>query len=180
MKRKLMTVCVIVMLLALVSTGTLAYYTTYATSENIIAADGVDAVIYSVTDSGEIAQEAVICLPGGSVSRMVYVENAGNQPFYIRMSVEKYVLDTRESAENCLNLDLNTEKWILQDGYYYYTEALQPGQRTVPLFTRVEMDGFAVGNALEGKTLVLEVTGYAVQSRNNGDTVWVAAGWPMP
>ena len=74
-------------------------------------------------------------------------------------------------------IDINTEDWTYQDGYYYYNEVLAPEAETKPLFTEVVIDGKSVDNKYIGATFVLDVDGSIVQSENNADTVLEAVGW---
>ena len=77
-------------------------------------------------------------------------------------------------------MDLNTAYWTLrEDGYLYYTEILEPGEMSQPVFTQVEIVGDYVDQNYLGKTLMLTVTAHAVQSENNpADNPWEASGWP--
>ena len=75
-----------------------------------------------------------------------------------------------------ISLDLNTECWIEQGGFYYYFRALQPGEKTEPLFTKVT---FApeMGNEYMNATVEIAVQAQAVQSDNNGYDPLFALGW---
>ena len=178
MKRRILILCLIAALLSVLSAGSLAYRQTYAIAENVITAGNVRAALHSKTADGTDAPEGVLCMPGSSHSQIVTVENVGSQPFFLRMEIKKYVKDSQLSAEGCILLDLNTQDWISQDGYYYYKEALPPGETTQPLFTRVDIDGKQVDNDYLGKTLMLDVSVQAVQCHNNSATALEAAGWP--
>ena len=93
-----------------------------------------------------------------------------------------YGIDSRQlPAEECFRLNIDTLNWPYHDGWYYYTETLQPGQTTPCLFSMVEIVGEQVDNRYLGKTLSLTVDAQAVQSENNPLTdgfVYTAAGWP--
>ena len=68
---------------------------------------------------------------------------------------------------------------MAEDGWIYYTEVLQPGEFSAPVFTEVEIVGAAVDKSYIGKTLTLTVSAQAVQSENNpADFPWEATGWP--
>ena len=181
MKRKLILLFAIAALISILSTGTLAYHVVYGTAENVITTGNVDLVLHNRNaDGSTVSDKGVLCLPGSVVDRVVTVENAGEQPFYVRISLRKYVENSTLPAQDCLNIAVDTVNWTLRDGYYYYHEALQPGMTTSPLFTEVEIDAVNVDNAYLGKTLMLDVSAYAVQSRNNGESVMDAVGWPGP
>jgi len=108
----------------------------------------------------------------------VTAENTGDHPMYLRLSVSKYVQDSTLPAGDCLNLDIDSVNWQYKDGYYYYLKALAPGETSTPLFTQVEIDGENVDNQYLGKTLMLDVCAYGVQSENNAEDVMSAVGWP--
>lgn len=178
MKRRIVTLSIVIIILAILSFGTLSYRVTYKTSENVITAGDVNAVIHNQMSDGTPAETTVVCMPGQVIDRIVTVENKGSQPFYVRIELKKYVENSDMSAAQCFNMNFNEQDWVYQDGYFYYLTALQPGKTTEPLFTQVEVDGKNVDNAYLGKVLKLDVSAYAVQSQNNGQTVWDAMGWP--
>lgn len=64
-----------------------------------------------------------------------------------------------------------------KDGYYYYKEALKPGEVTAPIFTAVTFKP-EMGNEYQNATATVDVSAQAVQTANNGDTVMDAKGWP--
>ena len=76
-------------------------------------------------------------------------------------------------------MNIDTQNWTYQDGFYYFNRILQPGEQTPALFTQVEIVGSRVDQSHSGSTLSLTVNAYAVQSENNpADFPWEAAGWP--
>ena len=85
-------------------------------------------------------------------------------------------------AEECFKLNINTENWILKDGWYYYSQILQPGGVTPEVFSHVEIVGNQVNNNYLGKVLSLTVRAQAVQSENNPPAVdndlSTVSGWP--
>ena len=79
-----------------------------------------------------------------------------------------------------VELNLNQNDWKLgQDGYYYYNQALKPGEVTKPIFTAVTFNA-NMGNEYQKATASVDVSAQAVQTANNGSTVLEAAGWPTP
>jgi len=180
MKRKIIIIFVIAALLSILSTGTLAYHVVYGTAQNVITTGNVDVMIHNRNADGSAVTGGVHCLPGSVIGRVVTVENIGDQPIYVRIALRKYVENSDLPAEDCLNITVDTVNWIQDGGYYYYKEALSPGHITPPLFTEVEIDGKNVDNEYLGKTLMLDVSAYAVQSKNNAGYVLDAIGWPMP
>jgi hypothetical protein len=109
------------------------------------------------------------------------VKNTGRKGAWIRISVES-AIRLAEGVTGFVDLSLiefniDTTHWILQDGYYYYTEILQAGATTEPLFTEVSFAS-DMSNMYQKSKATVKVTAHATQSANNGETVFEAAGWP--
>ena len=181
-KLKLMTIAVAVILLTLLAQGTMAYFQMIGRSTNVVTSGAVRLLIHEFTKEGNpFPEDGVRIDPGDVVSKEVFVESDCAHPFYLRMKVEFGVDDEMLSAENCFLLDIDTAHWELHDGWYYYTEVVEPGESTAKLFTEVEISATEVDNRYLGKTLTLTVVAQAVQSENNPLTdgaVHTAAGWP--
>ena len=79
-----------------------------------------------------------------------------------------------------MKMDIDTENWTYQDGFYYFNQVLQPGETTPALFNQVQIVGSKVNQTHIGSLLQLTVNAYAVQSENNpAEHPWDAAGWPV-
>lgn len=180
MKSKIMFLSLCMALLSLFSAATLAYRTVYGTAENVIVAGNISLLLHIVDENGNDTDgKAVPCLPGRSFNRTLTVENAGAEPLYARLAVEKYVLqDSSLPADNCIILNVDDTAWTYSGGYYYYNKELQPGEISSPLFTTVDISGPAVDNRYLGKDLMLDVDAFAVQSKNNAADALSAMGWP--
>lgn len=179
MKRKLLCIFGIAALIALLAAGSYANFTARGTAENVITAGDVKLeLIEKTADGTDFPSEGVEILPGQTVSKIVTVKNVGGNPFYLRVKLTKRVEDAQLSAVDCLHMDINETDWEYRDGFYYYKSALAPDAVTTPLFSEVQIDVNNVDNRYLGKNLMLDVAVYAVQSANNGATVWDAVGWP--
>ena len=173
MKKKwiALTACLAIFL-SLHSGKSLAYYTTDVVASNIITSGSVAVKIHeSDVGSWQI-------LPGDTVDKSVCFENIGTAPLYLRVQLVKSVENSMLSAEACIDIDLNDKYWTFHNGYYYYNYVLNPGEITGDLFTQIYFDGKLIDNTYIGKALTVDITVFAVQSDNNGDTVWDAVGWP--
>ena len=165
------------------SQGTLAYYTTVGKATNVVTSGDIQFMIHETTDQGtEFPKEGVYILPGDVVSKKVTIESDCTHPFYLRVKLV-YGIDEEElSSEDCFKLNINEEYWKLhEDGWYYYTGIVQPGETTPQVFSHVEIVGSKVDNSYIGKTLTLTVKAQAVQSENNpltGTDTFTASGWP--
>ena len=179
MKRILAYLAAVIAVISLLAGGTLSYRTIEIRTTNLVTTGSVALTIHEKTDTGaEFSGGGITVMPGQVISRITTVENSGTVPVYLRVKLTKQVNDSTLSAENCLDMDINTADWTYQDGYYYYNTALPAGVFTAPLFTTITVDGFAVDNRYLGKVLSLDISADSVQSRHNGATVWDAIGWP--
>jgi len=100
---------------------------------------------------------------------------------WVRVSVDTAISLAEDAAgeadASLVTIDYNTEAWTLADGWYYYNEALAPGQSTAPLFTAVSFSA-EMDNMYQRSTVTVDVLTQAVQTANNGQTVAEAQGWP--
>lgn len=181
-KLRFLAIGLAAILVCLLSQPALAFYTTVGTATNVVTSGGVTLQINEMTGQGNpYPTDGVYVMPGDIVSKIVTVENICNHPFYLRVKLIYGANDAELSAEECLELNINTQSWTYKDGWYYYTGILQPGEETPEVFSQVKIVGNMVQNDDIGKTLQLTVRAQAVQSENNpilnGD-VTTAAGWP--
>ena len=181
-KLKIFVVALVAMMMAFISTSTLAYYTTAGKTTNVVTSGNIQFIIHEMTDQGkEFPKEGVYIVPGDIVSKKVSIESDCSHPFYLRVKMV-YGVDSQElSAEDCFKLNIDEAHWVLHDGWYYYTGIVNPGETTPNVFSHVEIVGAKVDNRYIGKTLTLTVKAQAVQSKNNpisdGNT-FTASGWP--
>lgn len=168
--------------LAVLATGTYAYFTAEETAYNVVTTGFLHMDLVEETTGGEPWPEEGITgvMPGTNVDKVVYVENLGSVPFYARVAMENIIIPAEgveaELSFEHITLDLNTEQWQEQDGYYYYYRALEPGEKTEPLFTKVSFAP-AMGNEYQNATVEVYVLAQAVQSANNGSDPLTALGW---
>ena len=181
-KAKCMVVALIAMIVTFLGSNTLAYFTTAGISTNVVTSGNIRLLIHEKTDQGtDYPTGGVYVMPGDVVSKQVTIENDCDHPFYLRVKILCGVDAQELSAEDCFKLNIDEQNWQYVDGWYYYTEILQPGQISPWVFSHVEIVGENVDNRYLGKTLSLTVTAQAVQSENNPLTdglVHTASGWP--
>ena len=184
MKKRLLIVSALVLVLAILGTGTLAYFTSSATAHNVVTTGGVGITLVEKmldADGKEVDftnQNGI--MPGQSVSKIVRVLNNAEKSAeaWIRVKVEKAVtVDGKELDASVITMNFNTTDWTEKDGFYYYNKALKPGEKSVPLFTKVHFSD-ELGNEYMEAEIVIDVTMQAVQAKNNGDSPFTATGWP--
>lgn len=182
-KLRILAIALVAVIMTLFSQGTLAYYSTVGKATNVVTSGDVQLIIHETTDGGvPFPEEGVYIIPGDVVSKRVTIENDCTHPFYLRVKLVYGVDSVELSAEDCFKLNINDTNWALVDGWYYYTAAVEPGETTPEVFSKVEIVGNKVDNSYIGKTLTLTVDAQAVQSENNPITdgqTWTAAGWPL-
>ena len=110
------------------------------------------------------------------------LKNIGRHPIYVRVALTLAAEDGEGGAvtipADCYALDVNTDEWAARGGWYYYApSALAHNEETANLMTKIMFDHTKLA-ALSGCRLTLHIQAEAVQSENNGDTVWQAQGWP--
>lgn len=178
MKKRIVAAAVILATLAILASGTLAYFTAEETAYNVITTATLDMELVEEKKDGTPFEDVFGVMPGENVDKIVYVKNVGTTPFYTRIALEKKVsVDGKEmDFDRYISLDLNTEDWIENDGYYYYKEAVQPGESTEKLFTKVKFSK-NMGNAYQNARVEITVDAQAVQSKNNSDDPLKAVGW---
>ena len=181
-KQKIILAAVLLICMAIFATGTLAYFTAEETAYNVITTGILSMDLVEETTGGEPWPEGGIngVMPGMDVDKIPYVRNNGGIDFYTRMSVAMKVIgeNGNELSTEYISLNINTDKWTKQDGFYYYNGIVKPGKETEPLFTVVSFDE-DMPNAYMNARIEIDVHADAVQSKNNGDSALNASGWPV-
>lgn len=179
MKKKVLIFSTIGLVMALISIGVYAYFVFESTFRGVISTGSLKLKVYQESITGiDVTDSDFEVMPGDVVSRIVTVENVGEQSLYLRVKLVTSVENDKLLAENILKMNINTDKWTYRDGYYYYYKVLDPGELSEKLFTKVTIDGELVDNKYLGKTILLDVVAQATQSKNNADSVLEAKGWP--
>ena len=187
-KKKLLTIAILILALTMLGYGTVAYFTTEDTATNVITSGSIDIELQetAVTEDGETvlfeeSQERFGVMPGEEVSKIVQIVNTGANDAYVRIQIGKSIQlakgVTGEPDTGLITMDFNSENWTAKDGFYYYNEPLAPGAKTEPLFRNVIFNP-SMSNMYQGSEAVIKVDAQATQVKNNGATVFEAAGWP--
>jgi len=190
MKKKILLISALAALFAVAVSGTLAYFTADEVAHNIITSGSVEIDLVEKTQlpDGTLAdfpQEGISgILPGMVVSKIVSVANTGLSEAWIRVKIEAKIVsaDGKElsgklpNGSPVMSFEIS-ENWVEKDGYYYYKNPVAPGKNTDELMKEVVFD-LLMGNEYQNCTANLIVSAEAVQTANNGETVFEAAGWP--
>lgn len=179
-KQKVILAAMLLICLAAVATGTLAYFTAEETSYNVITTGSLDMDLIEETTGGKPWPVGGISgvMPGMEVDKIPYVKNNGSIDFYTRISISMKVTGANGKAlsDEYISLDINTKDWTEKDGYYYYNSIVKPGEETKPLFTKVSFKK-EMPNAYMNAKIEIDVHAEAVQSKNNGANALEADGW---
>ena len=183
-KKRIGLIATIVCCIAILASGTVAYFTAQETAYNVITTGALAMrLVEEGADGKPFPKEGITgVLPNMDVTKKAYVENTGDVDMYVRIALDTNVESMQEGGgalpfDDHISLDINTEDWTKQGDYYYYKEALKPGEATEPLFTTVSFDA-EMGNEYMDARVRIDVDAQAVQSKNNTDSPLTAAGWP--
>lgn len=185
-KRKVGLVAAALLLVSMLSFGTLAYFTDAEAATNVMTAGNVEIVLLDQTDvNGTLADfnetfdgGKTGVMPGDVVSKVVTVENVGTQPAWVRVKVDQAIVPATLTMDG-ITLDFNYTNWTsMTDGYFYYNSALAAAATTEPLFTGVSYSS-ALGNDYMNAVVTIYVSAEAVQVANNGSSFDTATGWPV-
>lgn len=131
MKKKLL---IVLFAAAVTAAGTGAAVLAYLTDE-----DGSPNMV-SLSDSTIVIQEEFPPpndpAPGDLITKKPTVENTSQIPVFVRISA---LFSNEEGEKQCEPLIIQENWEQREDGYYYYSRELLPGERTEPLFEFVKL-----------------------------------------
>lgn len=191
-KKRLFSLAVIVICLSIAGAGTLAYFSDQTVAHNVITSGNIkiDLLEWQEDTDGLVPFEnGLIVMPGTSASKIVQVENIGDNKAWIRIKVDKKITKADGTAGDAdlLEINFNTTDWTQQGEYYYYNKPLEPKsvlerdkKVTAPLFETVTFDK-QMGNDYQNSTAQVYVFAQATQWDNNhdNDNVLEVKGWPV-
>ena len=183
MKKRMLTAALALCCLAVLATGTLAYFTAEETAQNVITMGSLKMELVELDEKGEPWEDVENIVPGMEVTKEAFVKNTGTVDFYTRVKITKTFVPAQGEEKPELNtklvrLDINEKYWELgNDGFYYYKKPVAPGEETKPLFTTVTFST-EMGNEYQNVKVKIDLDAQAVQSRNNGESALEATGWP--
>lgn len=130
----------------------------------------------------EFEQDQVV-YPNGTVDKVVQVKNTGTVDALPRVKVEtawgdgrdengRLIVNPELSTEN-IEITYNTEQWIYraEDGWFYYSRVLKPGETTEPLLESFRVSE-ETGGAYRNKQADIVVSMEMVQAAGGGPAYW--------
>lgn len=184
MKRKILCLSVIAIMLAILAAGTIAYFTADGRARNVITTGSVEIELKEWADDNktEPFKDLEGVMPNTTVTKIAEIKNIGKSDAWIRVKIQKSIELKYEGNPDTdlVELNLNDTDWITDGEYYYYKNALKPGETTTPIFTSVTFKA-AMGNEYQGAKATVDIYAQAVQTANNPATdgdVKTVKGWP--
>ena len=178
-KSKLVTIAILLLLLSIAGTGTLAYFNDSITVHNEITTGNIDIALNQVNTSN------LTVMPAMTVDRQIVVTNdatSGNA--WVRVKIEKQIVKADNSIgdDTLIVMQYNNQNncndnWTYQNGYYYYNKPLAANDAAAPLFDAIAFSA-SMGNEYQNSTATVTIHVQAVQTANNGTSALNAAGWP--
>lgn len=132
----------------------------------------------------EVYENNPLVMPADYVTKDVRVQNTGELPALVRMSVSKMWGSSRDSGgvlienpEICTDniiLNYNGDDWFYdsETGYFYYGYVLAPGEISRPLINGFTLDGYMTDGSYSGLTADIDCSMEMVQSEGNGAELW--------
>jgi len=187
MKKRISAIAVVVICLAILATGTLAYFTDAEQAHNIITSGNIEIALeeFFPGSKEDPDEEDTYILegvyPSQTVQKEIRVKNTGVGDAWIRAKLN-FQFDPADLSVGVITIDL-LPGWIDGgDGWYYYENIVAAENYTDYLIKEVT---FApeMGNEYQNSTLTVKVEAQAVQAKNNmpeSGSVLDVAGWPAP
>ena len=186
MKKKMYVIAAILVVLAILGTGTLAYFTTRVVTHNVITSGGVKIQLVETQDldNNPATPETPYptenlpgIMPGQTVSKIVRVENLDANA-WVRAKV---VITVKDSSGEILpsgvvTVNIDKDNWLPNGEWYYYKSFVPArGKTEVPLFTQVSFADVAMDNRYKNARVEISVEAEAIQYQNNTN---FATAWP--
>lgn len=180
MKRKILISAVVVICLAILASGSIAYFTAEEEVHNVITSGAVDIEIDVPNDEIEI-------MPGTKVSKMATVKNL-DAAAYVRAKFECAITDANdelmalspEELDEIVIVNVDDTNWVRKEGdneWWYYSKSIETDD-VVEMQFEVSFSGPNMTNEYQSSTVTIAVKAQAVQTANNQGSVLEADGWP--
>lgn len=166
MKKKILSIALVVAMVAVIAAGSLAYFTDKDSADNVFTVGNVNITLTEPNWDSTGKEDAPEVYAGEPLAKDPTVTNDGNNPCFVRIKVEN--LDqfgnkgaiTYRTDYVAGKLGDNWAKGT--DGYFYYTEVLEVGATTDALFDQIVMPTGLTGGE---EAAPIKVTAEAVQAQ---------------
>lgn len=166
MKKKILSIALVVAMVAVIAAGSLAYFTDTKTADNTFTVGNVNITLTEPNWNSTGKEDAPDVYAGEPLAKDPTVKNDGNNPCFVRIKVENLDQFGNKGAITYRTdyvADKLGENWVKgTDGYFYYTKVLEVGATTDALFDQIVMPTGLTGGE---EAAPIEVTAEAVQAQ---------------
>lgn len=166
MKKRILSIALVVAMVAILAAGSFAYFTDNDSKDNVFTVGNVDITLTEPNWDSTGSEDAPEVYAGEPLAKDPTVTNDGANPCFVRVKVEgldqfgdKGAITYRTDYVQ----DKLGDNWVKgSDGYFYYTKVLEVGATTDALFDQIVMP-----TGLEGgeDAAPVVVTAEAVQAQ---------------
>lgn len=121
---------------------------------NRIETGDIDIALKQYNLEGDIFKDGQVWTPGDRIADVVQIENQAKE-CWIRVAVKH---------DEVIALDGISDRWIFREPYWYYSETLHEGEKTI--FSDEILFSEEATEAASGETDSMEVTAEAIQAAN--------------
>lgn len=166
MKKKILSIALVVAMVAVIAVGSLAYFTDKDNADNVFTVGNVNITLTEPNWNSTGKEDAPDVYAGEPLAKDPTVKNDGNNPCFVRIKVENLDQFGNKGAITYRTdyvADKLGENWVKgTDGYFYYTKVLEVGATTDALFDQIVMPTGLTGGE---EAAPIEVTAEAVQAQ---------------
>lgn len=166
MKKKILSIALVVAMVAVIAAGSLAYFTDKDNADNVFTVGNVNITLTEPNWNSTGKEDAPDVYAGEPLAKDPTVKNDGNNPCFVRIKVENLDQFGNKGAITYRTdyvADKLGENWVKgTDGYFYYTKVLEVGATTDALFDQIVMPTGLTGGE---EAAPIEVTAEAVQAQ---------------
>ena len=166
MKKKILSIALVVAMVAVIAAGSLAYFTDTESADNVFTVGNVDITLTEPNWVSTGKVDAPDVYAGEPLAKDPTVTNDGNNPCFVRIKVENLDQFGNKGAITYRTdyvADKLGDNWAKgADGYFYYTKVLEVKATTDALFDQIVMPTGLIGGE---KADPIKVTAEAVQAQ---------------
>lgn len=175
MKKKIISIALVVAMIAIIAAGSFAYFTDTKQADNTFTVGNVKIELTEPSWNTN-GNESDDVYPGEALPKDPTVKNVGDNPCFVRVKVTGL---NCLGEENMITYETNYVKgalgegWELgADGYFYYTKVLNKDNDTTALFDQIRIPK-TVTNGFDADAYDVVVTAQAVQAQG-AKSSWAA------
>lgn len=166
MKKKILSIALVVAMVAVIAAGSLAYFTDKDSADNVFTVGNVNITLTEPNWDSTGKEDAPEVYAGEPLAKDPTVTNDGNNPCFVRIKVENLDQFGNKGAITYRTdyvADKLGDNWAKgTDGYFYYTKVLEVGAHTDALFDQIVMPTGLTGGE---QAAPIKVTAEAVQAQ---------------